>query len=165
MKNIIFGILVVFFAFLSCRNDDDDLQKIDQILTIYMKSSSGQDLLNPNKSGSYISYTVNDVFGTTDNAPVSIPLKLSSDSLYYMEYIAGAKRITDDSLSDTRTYRSRMALALRRTVNSVTDTINDTLDIEYRWTSSVFEVSKVYYNKQLQFTKEPGGSNVVTIVK
>lgn len=167
MKNIVFGILVVLFALISCKRDDEDsLQKIDQIFDLYMKNSAGQDLLNGKKVGSFSSYAVNDVFGDTDNSPVSIPLKMTSDSVFYMEYIAGAKRVILDSISPSdRTYRSRLALSLRRTVNNVADTVNDVLEIQYHWTPTVFEVSKVYYNGTLRFTKQPGVPNVVTIVK
>lgn len=166
MRNIVFGILIIFFTLLSCRSDEDSIQKIDQIFNLYMRNSAGQDLLNKNKAGSFSSYTMNDVLGDTDTAPVSNSLKMTSDSLFYIEYIAGAKRRTLDSVSpDNRTYHSIIALALRRTVNNVTDTINDTLEVQYRWTPSVFEVSKVYYNHDLKFTKEPNVPNIITIVK
>ncbi|KPH12038.1 hypothetical protein [Chryseobacterium sp. ERMR1:04] len=167
MKNVVFGILVVLFALLSCkREDDDSIQKIDQILDLYMKNNAGQDLLNGKKAGSFSSYAVNDIFGDADNSPVSIPLKMTSDSLFYMEYITGAKRKILDSVSpENRTYYSRLALSLRRTVNNVADTVNDVVEIQYHWTPTVFEVSKVYYNGTLRFTKQPGGLNVVTIVK
>lgn len=169
MKNVVFGILVVLFALLSCkREDDDSIQKIDQILDLYMKNSTGQDLLNGKKAGSFSSYAVNDIFGDADNSPVSIPLKMTSDSLFYMEYITGAKRVLDSSYSnngDEKIYHSKLAFSLRRTVNNVADTVNDILEIQYRLTPTVFEVSKVYYNDTLRFTKQPGGPNVVTIVK
>lgn len=171
MKNIIFGFLVVFFAFLSCRSDEDSLQRIDQILNIYIKDASGQDLLNKNKIGSYTSFTTNDVLGESDNAPVNVPLKMTPDSLFYLEYIAGAKRNADtlNSTSENKTYYSELAFAFRRQVSqNVFDTINDTLRIEYRMTPALFQVSKIYLNKQLKFTKEdgaPNSVNVVTIVK
>jgi hypothetical protein len=168
MRNIVFGILVVFFAFLSCRNDDDSVQKIDQILDVYMKNSAGQDLLNKNKTGSFSSYTMNDVFGETDNSPVSSSLKMTSDSVYYIEYTAGAKRVLDTANTvdeNNKVYHSKIALTLLKTVNNVTDTVNDVMEIQYRWTPDVFEVSKVFYNNELKFTKEPGAPNVVTIVK
>lgn len=161
-----FKLIIVLTFLFSCRSDDDELQKVDQIFNLYMKDSAGQDLLNKNKEGSFFSYSVNDALGDTDVAAVSIPLKMTSDSLYYMEYIAGAKRKTIDSISpDDRTYHSVLELQLRRTVNNVTDTINDVMEIQYHWTPSVFEISKVYYNGELKFMKEPNAPNVVTIVK
>lgn len=169
MKNSVFGILIILFVALSCTRDDDSIQRIDQIMNIYIKNSAGQDLLNSAITGSFIGYSVNDQNGTSDVAPVSIPLKMDTDSRYYMEYIAGAKRVTLDSVSpENRTYRSNMVLSLRRTINNVTDTINDTMEIQYRWTPAVFQVSKVIYNGEVKFTKEadaPNSINTVTIIK
>ncbi|WP_312991185.1 hypothetical protein [Chryseobacterium flavum] len=173
MRNIIFGILVLGFALLSCKSDDESLQRIDQILNMYMKNSAGQDLLNSKKSGSYNGYSVNDMFGDRDVSPVNVSLKMTPDSVFYMEYIAGAKRIRLDSVSPSNpgtgnSYYSRMTLELRRTVNNVSDTITDTLEIQYRKSPTLFQVSKVLYNKKEVFSKEaeaPNSINTFTIVK
>ncbi|WP_333596488.1 hypothetical protein [Chryseobacterium flavum] len=173
MRNIIFGILVLGFALLSCKSDDESLQRIDQILNMYMKNSAGQDLLNSKKPGSYNGYSVNDMFGDRDVSPVNVSLKMTPDSVFYMEYIAGAKRIRLDSVSPSNpgtgnSYYSRMTLELRRTVNSVSDTIIDTLEIQYRKSPTLFQVSKVLYNKKEVFSKEaeaPNSINTFTIVK
>ncbi len=167
MRNIVFGILVVFLAVLSCRMGDDDLQQIDQILNIYMKNGAGRDLFHQKKDQSYFTYSMNDVNGIKDLAPVSSTLRATADSTLFIEYIAGARRIGVDTLDpNNKTYRSVIALSLIKRLNTtIQDTINDTLRIEYRMTPSVFEVSKVYYNDTLRFTKSPGASNVVTIVK
>lgn len=162
-------LIAVLCILFSCTSDDDSLQRIDQIMNIYIKNSAGQDLLNSKKAGSFIGYSINDQNGSKDISPVSIPLKMTTDSVYYMEYIAGAKRIALDSINpDNRTYRSKLLFSLRRTINKVTDTINDNVEIEYRWTPSLFQVSKVIYNGKVEFTKEanqPNSINVVTIVK
>jgi len=159
----------VLFAFVSCGSDDDSLQRIDQVLNIYIKNSAGQDLLNAKKTGSYSSYAVNDVFGVADVSPVSVPLKVTTDSLYYFEYLRGAKRRTLDSISpDNRTYHSKLAFALRRTENNVVITTIDSMEIKYRWTPSVFQVSEVRYNNQTVFTKAadaPNAINTITIIK
>lgn len=167
MRNIVFGFLVVFCAFLSCRNDDDDLQKIDQILNIYMKDGAGRDLFHKKKDTTYFTYSLNDVNGVTDNAPVSASLKATADSTLYMEYIAGAKRVGLDTLDpDNKTYHSVITVSLIKHLNNtILDTIDEKLEIQYRMTPTVFEVSKVYYNDTLRFTKQPGSPNVVTIVK
>ena len=167
MRNIVFGFLVIFCAFLSCRNDDDDLQKIDQILNIYMKNGTGRDLFHKKKDTTYFTYSLNDVNGATDNAPVSASLKATADSTLYMEYIAGAKRIGLDTLDpNNKTYHSVITVSLIKHLNStILDTIDEKLEIQYRMTPTVFEVSKVYYNDTLRFTKQPGSPNVVTIVK
>ncbi|KMQ63343.1 hypothetical protein ACM40_00535 [Chryseobacterium sp. BLS98] len=166
---LLFQLIALLFLTVSCGSDEDSLQRIDQILNIYIKNSAGQDLLNAKKNGSYSSYAVNDAFGATDVSPVSVPLKVTTDSLYYFEYIRGAKRMTMDSLGpDNRTYHSKMAFALRRTVNNVVETTIDSMEIRYRWTPSVFQVSEVLYNNQVVFTKAadaPNAINTVTIIK
>jgi hypothetical protein len=163
MRNVVFGILIVFFALLSCRSDEDDIQKIDQIFNLYMKNSAGQDLLNAKKAGSYSSITMNDNYGISDTAPVSFALKATADSTLYIEYIDGARRRTIDSISpEDRTYESSITLALTKNPTpTTTDLTTDVLRIQYHWTPSVFKVSKVFYNDVLQ----PGVPNVVTIVK
>lgn len=168
MRNIIFGFLVVFCAFLSCRSgDDEDLRKIDQIINLYMRNSDGRDLFHKKKDTAYFTYSMNDVNGIADNAPVNNSLRATADSTLFIEYIAGAKRVGLDTLDpNNKTYHSVITLSLvKRLNNTILDTINDRLEIQYRMTPSVFEVSKIYYNDTLRFTKQPGGSNVVTIVK
>jgi len=150
-----------------CRTGDDELQNIDQILNIYMKNSSGRDLFNNIKDSTYFTYSMNDVNGAADITPVSSSLRATADSTLFIEYIAGARRIGIDTLNpDNKIYRSDITVSLiKRVNNTILDTIQDDLRIEYRMTPSVFEVSKVYYNDTLRFTKQPGSPNVVTIVK
>jgi len=167
MKNIFFGLLVVFFAFLSCSTGDDELQRVDQILNIYMKNKAGRDLFHQKKDLTYFTYSFNDVNGVADLAPVSSTLRATADSTLFIEYIAGAKRIGLDTLNpDNKIYRSQITISLiKRLNNTILDTITEDLKIDYRMTPSVFEVSKVYYNDTLRFTKQEGSPNVVTIVK
>ncbi|NIF07354.1 hypothetical protein F3J23_18185 [Chryseobacterium sp. Tr-659] len=173
MMKYFWGTLVAVFALLSCKSDDDSLQRIDQILNIYMKNSAGQDLLNSKKTGFYTSFSVNDMLGSKDISPVSIPLKVTTDSLYYMEYIAGAQRKRLDSISPDNpgtgtSYVSRMLITFTKTTNNVSVTTLDTLEIQYRNTPTVFQVSKVIYDGKEAFSKEadaPNSINVVTITK
>ncbi|AZA81109.1 hypothetical protein C1637_00570 [Chryseobacterium lactis] len=173
MRNIVFGILIVFVALLSCKSDDESLQRVDQVLNIFMKNSSNQDLLNSKKAGSYTSFSVNDVFGTRNVSPVSVSLRMTQDSLFYMEYIAGAKRRRLDSVSPDNpgtgtSYYSRLALALTTNVNNVANVTNDTVEIQYRMSPTLFQVSKVLYNKKEVFSKDAGQAtsiNTITITK
>ncbi|MCJ8154519.1 hypothetical protein MKJ01_12165 [Chryseobacterium sp. SSA4.19] len=167
MRNIIFGFLVIFCAFLSCKTDDEDVRRVDQILNIYMKNGTGRDLFHNKKDVSYFTYSMNDVNGIKDLSPVSSSLKATGDSTLFIEYIAGARRVGLDTLNpDNKTYRSVITLSLvKRLNNTILDTINDKLEIQYRMTPAVFEVSKVYYNDTLRFTKQDDAPNVVTIVK
>lgn len=167
MRNFVFGFLVILCAFLSCRTGDDDVQQIDQILNIYMKNGAGRDLFHAKKDVTYFTYSLNDVNGAKDLAPVSSTLKTTADSTFFIEYIAGAKRVGLDTLDpNNKTYQSVITVSLVKHLNStILDTINEQLKIQYHMTPSFFEVSKVYYNDTLRFTKQPGSPNVVTIVK
>ncbi|WP_426476352.1 hypothetical protein ACP3T3_13435 [Chryseobacterium sp. CBSDS_008] len=163
---------VAVFALISCKNDDDSLQRIDQVLNIYMKNSAGQDLLNSKKTGSYTGFSVNDVFGTKDISPVSIPLKMTTDSLFYMEYLAGAKRRRMDSISPDNpgtgtSYYSRMQITFTKSTN-VNENVTGTLEVQYRNTPTLFQVSKVLYDGNEVFSKgadAPTSINTVTITK
>lgn len=172
MMKYFWSILVVVFALISCKSDDDSLQRIDQVLNIYMRNSAGQDLLNSKKAGSYTGFSVNDIFGAKDNSPVSIPLKMTTDSLFYMEYLAGAKRRRLDSISPDNpgtgnSYYSRMQITFTKSTNA-SDNVVDTLEVQYRNTPTVFQVSKVLYNRVQVFSKDadaPTSINTVTITK
>ncbi|WP_213277366.1 hypothetical protein [Chryseobacterium indologenes] len=172
MMKYFWGILVAVFALVSCKSDDDSLQRIDQVLNIYMKNSAGQDLLNSKKAGSYTGFSVNDIFGTKDISPVSVSLRMTTDSLFYMEYLAGAKRRRLDSISPDQpgtgnSYYSRMQITYTKSTN-VADNVIDTLEIQYRNTPTVFQVSKVLYNRVPVFSKDadaPTSINTVTITK
>ncbi|RXM50920.1 MULTISPECIES: hypothetical protein [unclassified Chryseobacterium] len=167
MKNIFLYILLLSCVVISCGSDDDSLQRIDQIMNIYMKSDTSPDLLNAKKSGSFTSFSVNDMLGDKDNSPVtSISLRMRQDSVFYIEYIAGAKRKKFDSAGIN--YYSRMALTLNKTVNNTTQSVTDILEIHYKKTPELFQVSEVLYNTKSVFTKElgaPNSINNVTIVK
>ena len=78
---------MVFFALISCRNDDSDVQKIDQIIHLYI-DSAGQDMLNSNIPGSYVSVQGNDEYGLVDSAPVNFSNKKDADTVNYLEYVA-----------------------------------------------------------------------------
>lgn len=165
----IFKLIAVLFLTVSCGSDDDSLQRIDQIMNFDVKNSVGQDLMNPKKAGSYTAYSVNDINGLTDLAPVSVPLRMTTDSLYYFEYLSGARRIIKDSISpENKTYRSDLAFSFSRTVNNQIVTVTDVMEIHYRWTPSLFQVSEVLYNGQPVFSKAadaPNSINTFTIIK
>lgn len=159
--------IFIVTALYSCKNDDEDIQYIDQIINLYIKDSSGSDLLKGDSVNTYISYSANDVLGLNANAPVSFSKKIDENSVNFLEYLAGAKRDIFDSINpETKSYRSIIALNFSKKINdTATAVVNDTMKIEYRWTPQVFEVSKIYYNDVLSFTKEANKPNIVTIVK
>lgn len=165
MKNIFFLFLVVLLAFLSCRKDDLEVQQIDQILQVYI-DSAGQDMLNSNLKGGYTNISMNDVYGITDNAPVSFSQKKDADTISYIEYVAGSRRILVDSSASTKIFESKIALAMTKKINdSVSFSINDTMVVQYNSSSQLFQVAKVWYNGQLKFTKVQDQPNIVKIVK
>ncbi|AZI33751.1 hypothetical protein [Kaistella carnis] len=165
MKNLFFLMLVAFLGFISCRNDENDVQKIDQVMQLYI-DSLGQDMLNVKLPGSYTTTSMNDVYGLTDNAPVTFSVKKDADTVSFIEYVAGAKRIRIDSTQLSKTYESKIALTLIKSINdSVKRTTNDTMTIQYLSTPTLFEISKVWYNDVLQFNKVEGQPNVIKISK
>jgi hypothetical protein len=169
MKNLFFGILLGCFALMGCRSDEDSFQKIDQVMSFYIQDANGKNLLIPNKIGSFTTVAMNDMLAPIDNAPVSNSVKTVSDSLQYIEYIAGATRqLENGGETENRIYRSqiRVDLIKKLTDSTFADVDNDTLQIFYRWTPAVFEVSKVLYNNsELQVTKDSENRNVVKITK
>lgn len=165
MKKIIFLMMISFLGFLSCRNDGDSAQKIDQIIQLYI-DSLGQDMLNEKIPGSYTNTRMNDVYGITDNAPVSFSPQKDSDTINYIEYLAGAKRIGIDSSGNSKTYESKIALIFTKKINDSTNSVfSDILKIQYLSTPDLFQVSKIWYNDDLKFTKVEGEPNIVKISK
>lgn len=164
MKNLFFITMIGFFTFLSCRGEEESVQRIDQVINLYI-DSLGQDMLNTKIPGSYSSSSMNDVYGLTDNSPISLSIKKDADTVSYIEYIAGAKRIGIDSVGTSKTYESKVALKLTKKVNDLSKITNDTMTIQYLSTPDLFQVSKIWYNGVIQFTKVEGQPNTVKIVK
>jgi len=165
MKNLFFILMIGAFAVLSCRNEDENIQRIDQIIQLYI-DSAGQDMLNSKIPGSYTDININDVYGLTDTAPVAFSLKKNADTVSYLEYVAAAKRITIDSTATFQIYESKLALQLTKKLNDSTNLVtNDTMKIQYQSTPEIFQVSKIWYNNELKFTKTDQLLNVVKISK
>lgn len=165
MKNLLFSFFIVCTLMLSCRTEEESLQQIDQVIQLYI-DSLGQDMLNDKLPGSYKNPQINDVYGLTDNAPITFTLKKDTDTLNYLEYVAGATRVKIDSSAAGKTYESKIAINFTKKINdSVNRTINDTMTIQYRSTPDIFQVWTVWYNGQIKFTKIEGAPNIVKISK
>ncbi len=164
MKQFIF-LLVAMLSLSSCRNDDA-VQKIDQITALYI-DSAGIDMFNSKILGSYSSVSLNDVYGLTDSSPVPFTLKKDVDTLNYLEYMAGARRIgIDSSDMNAKIYQSKIALNLNRKLNDSTNVLTtDTLTINYVYRPDLFSIQSAWYNKDLVFTKIAGQPNVIKISK
>lgn len=168
MKNVFFILMIIGFAAFSCRGNEEDVQNIDQVVNLYIKDATGKDLLNSKLTGSFFSVALVDLNAERDNVPISsFSLLKDADTVNYIDYAAGAVRILTDSVSATnKTYESDFYINLTKKIDSVNSTLDtDTVKIEYSWTPTLFQISKLYYNGKLKFTKVAGEPNVVTIIK
>lgn len=155
-------------TFTACRKDDlVDLQKIDQVIEIYVRGTAGQDLLNPNLKNSYnvIAYDLGGEFDKTKIATLSP--KADKDTIRYIEYISGATRYLKDSISPaSKTYQSLVALEFTKKINdSVSQSVLDTMQVNYLWTPQVFQVSNIYWNSKKVFDKVDGQPNQIIVIK
>ncbi len=166
MKNVFFSSVLAFFAMMSCRNDDVEVQQIDQVMNLYI-DSAGVDLLNTKNNYSYTSVIFNDEYGITDTAPVSFTYAYDADSIRYIDYVAGATRIlVDSSDSSNKIYESKIALRIIKKLDSETTTsFSDTLILKYRSTPDIFQLQNAWYNNVLVFTKTEGQSNIIKVTK
>ncbi len=167
MKRYFLTTMLIILTLICCQRDDEETQVIDQVLKLYMKNSDGQDLLNPSIKGSYSTPTLLDLLGQKDLQVISgYTFLKDADTIVYMDYAAGAVRRLRDSISpQQKTYYSKFVIRLPKTINEVVVNDNDTIEIEYNWTPSLFQISKLWYNDKLKFTKAQGQPNIVTIVK
>ncbi len=167
MKNVLFFLSIILLSAVSCRSENpDDIQRIDQVLNIYI-DSLGQDMLDNTIPGSYITVSMNDVDGLTDNAPVQVNLMKDEANVSFIKYTAGATRTLVETMPDnSQLYRSRIALNMRKQLNdSVQAVTNDTLELNYSLTPQVFQLSTAFYNGIPVFSKTPGAPNVIKINK
>ncbi|WP_374445784.1 hypothetical protein [Epilithonimonas sp.] len=167
MKLRISIILAAIILLFSCRGDDNDYQVIDQVLNLYVRNQYGQDLLDSKLEGSYSSVTLLDLLSETALTSVSgSSLQKDVKNITYLDYAGGATRLLKDSISaEQKTYYSRFVIRYSKTVDTQVINDDDTIEIEYKWTPSLFELSKLWYNNELKFTKVSGQPNIVTIVK
>jgi len=167
MKKYFLTLMLAVLTLVCCQRDEEETQVIDQVLKLYMQNSAGQDLLNPKIEGSYSTPTLLDLLGEKDLQPISgYTFPKDVDTIVYMDYAAGAVRRLRDSVSPAqKTYYSKFVIRLPKTVDGVVVNDNDTIEIEYNWTPSLFQISKLWYNDKLKFTKVLGQPNIITIVK
>lgn len=155
------------FLFLSCRNEENDAQKIDQVINIYMHNADGVDLLNTRIKGGYTGVSGQDLNADRALQEISgFSVKKDKDTVAYIDYVAGATKLLKDSISPSeKKYQSDFYLNLSKTIDNNTVVDTDTIKIEYDWSPAVFQVSKIWYNQKLVFTKAEGQANIIKIVK
>ena len=164
----LFCFFIMAMLLFSCRGEEEsDLQKIDQVINVYLHDNSGVDLLNTNIKGGYTTVSGQDLNADKALQEISgFSVKKDKDTIAYIDYVAGAKKILLDSISPVqKRYQSDFYLNLSKIINKETVTDTDTVKVEYNWTPTLFQVSKIWYNQKLVFTKVEGQSNIIKIVK
>lgn len=144
----------------------DDVQKIDQILKVYIKNAAGADLLNQekNKDIAFHSVEFKDLSALRDRVSVTTNTRTDDSGVKFLEYIAGATRVLQANSTDThKIYKSDIAVQYKTTASSVV--VEDRMQIFYDYTPSVFQISSVIYNDVVVFQKIEGQPNIITIVK
>lgn len=166
--NNFFYITIFFLLLFSCRGEDEsDLQKINQVVNIYMKNSSGTDLLNTNIKGGFTTVTAQDLNADKALQAISgVSVRKDKDTIAYIDYTSGAVKILKDTGSpNSKIYQSDFYINLSKIINKATVIDTDTLKIEYNWSPTLFEVSKIYYNGKLTSITKNGSVNTISIVK
>lgn len=164
MKNIVF-LLLSFLVLTACGNADEDLQKIDQKLHIYVQNAAGLDYLNSELADGYASIKMTDLGGDyTTQALTTFSVKKDSTNRYFIEYSAGAARNFVSEHGDTKIYVSDIDVSFYKK-NIATPDFIDHYRIFYENKPSVFQVQKIEVNDQTVFTKQEGEPNIIKIVK
>lgn len=169
MNSRFFLLFIPVFLLFSCRGEDEgDLQKIDQIINLYISDSNGVDLLNTDNTDAYTTITLQDL-NDPDTALKTISnfsIKEDTDGVSYVDYASGATKVLQTTAGKyPETYQSEFYINLSKTVNNATVTDVDTIKIQYSSEPTQFKVSKIWYNNQLEFTKVGDEANIVKIVK
>lgn len=165
MKNIFFAALLTFGLATGCRNNEDAFQEIDQVVAIYI-DSAGKDMLNPKNLFAYTSVAFNDANGIRVEAPVSFSTYYDQDSIVYIEYVAGAKRVLIDSTSEYKKYESKIEVHLTTKNNGDTESkFTDTLVLQYLETPQIFRINQAFYNNKVVFVKVDDAHNTIRISK
>lgn len=167
LKFLLFSFFSIFL--LSCRGEDiNDLQQIDQIINFYIQNNNGVDLLNTENSGAYTGINLQDL-NNPDTAlkPITtFATKKDTNGISYIDYSAGATRVLQTPSGQyPETYQSEFYINLEKTVNNASVADRDTIKIQYSSEPKLFQVSKIWYNNQLVFSKISGQANIVKIVK
>ena len=153
----------------SCRGEDmNDLQKIDQVVNLYISDTNGVDLLNTENTNAYKTITLQDLNdpNTAFKEISTFSIKKDLNNVSYIDYAGGATRVLQTTSGQyPETYQSEFYINLTKSVNDNDVTDVDTIKIQYSSEPSQFKVSKIWYNKQLAFSKVSVEPNIVKIVK
>lgn len=170
MKNVLLLTAIFSLLVLNCRKEQDDIQQIDQTMKVYI-DSAGKDMLNTKISGAYSGLNINDINGVTDTAPVSAySIKKDKDTVAYIEYIAGAKRLLVDSSDvNKKIYESALALNYTTLISTTkTKKTSDTLVLRYTLSPQLFQITSgeyKSYGRTWKFSKLSSQENIFKISK
>lgn len=163
-----FGLAFIFLLVTSCRQDDGVHQNIDQTINFYFQDTNGKDLIIPNDATGYASrITFIDNYADRGNTAVSgIAPGVDDAKKNYMQYIAGAtKRGLPDSTATSKTYISQILINYNKVANDTKVMAQDTLNIIYSWTPSLFSVSSIKLNSNVVFDSSSGQPKNILITK
>ncbi len=153
----------------SCRGEEvSDLQKIDQVVNLYISDKNGIDLLNTEDTIAYKTIALLDLNDPkTALKPIStFSIKKDVTNISYLDYAAGATRLLKSNAGQyPENYQSEFYINLTKSVNEKDITDRDTIKIQYSAELKLFKVSKIWYNNNLVFTKVSDEANIVKIVK
>lgn len=161
----LFTLFSFLFLLMSCSTEDDNIQKIDQVLKIYIEDQDGQNLLNKDLEGGFSSVQMFDIGGEfTSQALKGYSLKKDSLDQQYIEYVAGGTRNLIGENSEGKKYQSDFIIAYF--ITGQTEPVDiDELTLQYVNTPLVFRIEKISQNGVTIFTKKDDEPNIVKIVK
>lgn len=169
MKLKILHFSVISMLLFSCRGEDvNDLQKIDQVVNLYISDSNGEDLLNTENTNAYKTISLQDLNdpNTALKAITTFSIKKDVTNISYLDYAAGATRLLLSNAGQyPENYQSEFYINLTKSVNDTDITDRDTIKIQYSSEPTLFKVSKIWYNNKLVFSKVSDEANIVKIVK
>lgn len=160
VKKYLFLLVFILLA-ASCRQGEDDVQAIDQVLRIYVQDEAGNDLLDKEEETSLFSVNLVDLDASTANVPVSAMKKKDSLKGYYYEYISGAVRTLESEDAEAQSYYSTLGIRFQNELDSEID--QDTLRFDYKLTPRLFSLEQVWLNQDLVFTRDVNKQNELVI--
>jgi hypothetical protein len=125
-------------------------------------------VLDPANTNAYNSVTLQDLSDrkTAVRAISTFSIKKDLNNVSYIDYAGGATRVLQTTSGQyPEIYQSEFYINLTKSVNDNDVTDVDTIKIQYSSEPSQFKVSKIWYNKQLAFSKVSVEPNIVKIVK
>ena len=164
MKNIL-SIFSLIFLLVSCGSDEDNVQRIDQVLKIYIQNQQGQNLLNKDLEGGFSSVQMFDLGGEfTSQVLKGYSVKKDSLDQQYIEYAAGGTRNLVGEIASGQIYQSDLAIAYFIT-GQTEPVAADELTLQYIHSPILFQIQQINQNGVTIFTKKDGEPNIVYIVK